>query len=593
MAVAQAIGGETPRNGAARMKIFNPLADLPDNPLTRAVKEGYTPLAYAGLFSLVSNLLYLALPIFTFQIYGRVMSSYSVPTLLVLTFMVLLAFVVSGLIDDFRAKVLINYGLVMDQRVSGRVFSALFDSVIRGNPSARSQALRDLDAFRQMLTGPTFGVVFDLPWMPVFMIVLFIIDPIIGVVTIAGAALLFFIALLQDRATRPAMKEANDAALRSYGFTDAALRNGEVVRAMGMIEPLGARWAGFRAITMERSASASERASVLSNVSKFTRQAIQVLIIAIGAYLVVKGKIHSGLLFANMILAARALQPIERLVSSWDGLTNGYRSFERLNALFADYKASKPATSLPKPLGQLSVEGVNFAPVGATRFVLQGLSFKIEPGEMLGVIGPSGAGKSSLARLMVGIWQPNSGHVRLDGADVYSWDRSEFGRHVGYLPQDTELFSGTIRDNIARFRSDVDDEQVVRAAQVAGVHQLILRLPNGYDTELGETGHVLSAGQRQRVGLARALLGQPRLIVLDEPNAALDAEGEEALVKALDALKAGGSTIVIVSHKPSVFRSADKMLMLRDGRIEMFGPRDQVMARVVQPATPRAIEAGR
>lgn len=591
--VRTAIGGDHPRNGAARMKIFNPLADLPDNPLTRAVKEGYTPLAYAGVFSLVSNLLYLALPIFTFQIYGRVMSSYSVPTLLVLTFMVLLAFVVSGLVDDFRAKVLINYGLVMDQRVSGRVFSALFDSVIRGNPSARSQALRDLDTFRQMLTGPTFGVVFDLPWMPVFMIVLLIIDPIIGLVTIAGAVLLFFIALAQDRATRPAMKEANDAALRSYGFTDAALRNGEVVRAMGMIEPLGSRWAGFRAITMERSASASERASVLSNVSKFTRQAIQVLIIAIGAYLVVKGKIHSGLLFANMILAARALQPIERLVSSWDGLTNGYRAFERLNTLFADYKPAKPSTTLPKPLGQLSVEGVNFAPVGATRFVLQGLSFKIEPGEMLGVIGPSGAGKSSLARLMVGIWQPNTGHVRLDGADVYSWDRSEFGRHVGYLPQDTELFSGTIRDNIARFRPDVDDEQVVRAAQTAGVHQLILRLPNGYDTELGETGHVLSAGQRQRVGLARALLGQPRLIVLDEPNAALDAEGEEALVKALDALKAGGSTIVIVSHKPSVFRSADKMLMLRDGRIEMFGPRDQVMSRVVQPATARAIEAGR
>jgi PrtD family type I secretion system ABC transporter len=444
-----------------------------------------------------------------------------------------------------------------------------------------------------MLTGPAFGTMFDLPWMPVFMIVLFIIDPIIGVVTVAGAVLLFVITLMQDRATRPALKEANEAALRSYAFTDAALRNGEVVRAMGMIEPLGSRWATFRSITMERSAVASERASVLSNISKFTRQGIQVLIIAIGAYLVVKGKIHSGLLFANMILAARALQPIERLVGSWDALTNGYRSYERLNSLFADYKPTKVATTLPKPLGQLSVEGVNFAPQGATRFVLQGVNFKIEPGEMLGIIGPSGAGKSSLARLMVGIWQPNSGNVRLDGADVFSWDRSEFGRHVGYLPQDTELFSGSIRDNIARFRADVDDEQVVRAAQVAGVHQLILRLPNGYDTDLGESGHVLSAGQRQRVGLARALLGTPRLIVLDEPNAALDAEGEEALVNALDALKAGGSTIVIVSHKPSVFRSADKMLMLRDGRMEMFGPRDQVMARVVQPATPRAIEAGR
>ncbi len=575
------------------MKIFNPFADMPDNPLTRAIKEGYKPLAYAGGFSLVSNLLYLALPIFTFQIYGRVLSSYSVPTLLVLTFMVMLAFLISGLIDDFRAKVLINYGVIMDQRVSGRVFSALFDTVIRGNPSARSQALRDLDNFRQMLTGPAFGTMFDLPWMPVFMIVLLIIDPIIGLVTIGGAVLLFLITLFQDRATRPALKEANEAALRSYAFTDAALRNGEVVRAMGMVEPLGSRWATFRSVTMERSASASERASVISNISKFVRQAIQVLIIAIGAYLVVKGKIHSGLLFANMILAARALQPIERLVGSWDALTNGYRSYQRLNSLFADYRPTKASTTLPKPLGQLSVEGVNFAPQGATRFVLQGVNFKIEPGEMLGIIGPSGAGKSSLARLMVGIWQPNSGNVRLDGADVYSWDRSDFGRHVGYLPQDTELFSGSIRDNIARFRADVDDEQVVRAAQVAGVHQLILRLPSGYDTDLGESGHVLSAGQRQRVGLARALLGNPRLIVLDEPNAALDAEGEEALVKALDALKAGGSTIVIVSHKPSVFRSADKMLMLRDGRMEMFGPREQVMARVVQPAAPRAIEAGR
>lgn len=591
--VAPAIGGEHPRNSAARMKIFNPFADMPDNPLTRAIKEGRRPLIYAGMFSLVSNLLYLALPIFTFQIYGRVMASYSVPTLLVLTFMVLLAFVISGLVDDYRAKVLVNYGVILDQRVSGRVFSALFDSVVRGNPAARSQALRDLDGFRQMLTGPAFGTAFDLPWMPVFMLVLFVIDPIIGFVTLFGAGLLVLITILQDRATRPALKEANDAALRSYSFTDAALRNGEVVRAMGMVEPLGSRWASFRSITMERSAAASERASVLSNISKFTRQAIQVLIIAIGAYLVVKGKIHSGLLFANMILAARALQPIERLVGSWDGLTNGYRSYERLNALFADYKPTKASTALPKPLGQLSVEAVNFAPQGATRFVLQGVNFKIEPGEMLGIIGPSGAGKSSLARLMVGIWQPNSGNVRLDGADVFSWDRSEFGRHVGYLPQDTELFAGSIRDNIARFRSDVDDEQVVKAAQVAGVHQLILRLPNGYDTDLGESGHVLSAGQRQRVGLARALLGQPRLIVLDEPNAALDAEGEDALINALDALKAGGSTIVIVSHKPSVFRSADKMLMLRDGRMEMFGPRDQVMARVVQPATPRAIEAGR
>ncbi|WP_332767524.1 type I secretion system permease/ATPase [Phenylobacterium sp.] len=575
------------------MNILNPLADQPDNPLTRSIKEGYTPLWFAAGFSAVSNLLYLALPLYTFQIYGRVMTSYSVPTLVVITVAVLAAFIISGLIDDYRAKVLINFGVVMDQRVSGKVFSALFDGVLRGNPSLRSQALRDLDAFRQMLTGSAFASLFDLPWLPVFIGVLFVIDPLIGVVTLMGAVILVGITIAQDRATRPALKEANDAALRSYGFTDAALRNGEVVRAMGMVEPLGQRWAGFRSVTMERSAAASERASVLSNVSKFARQAIQVLIIGIGAYLVVKGEIHSGLLFANMILAARALQPIDRLVGSWDGLNNGYRAYLRLNTLFKDWKPSTPSTALPTPMGQLSVEAVNFAPPGANRFVLQGINLKVEPGEMLGIIGPSGAGKSSLARLIVGIWQANSGAVRLDGADVYTWDRAEFGKHVGYLPQDTELFGGTIRDNIARFRSDVEDAAVVHAAQLAGVHQLILRLPNGYDTELGEAGHVLSAGQRQRVGLARAVMGNPRLLVLDEPNAALDAEGEEALVNALDGLKAGGATIVIVSHKPSVFRSADKMLLLRDGRVELFGPRDQVMARVVQPAAVQKIEASR
>ncbi|WP_309642989.1 type I secretion system permease/ATPase [Phenylobacterium sp.] len=582
-----------PRNSPARMNILDLLAGKPDNPLTRSIKEAKTPLWFAFGFSAVSNLLYLALPLYTFQIYGRVMSSYSVPTLLVITFAVLGAFIVSGLIDDYRAKVLINFGVVMDQRVSGKVFSALFDGVLRGNPAMRSQALRDLDSFRQMLTGPSFGSLFDLPWLPVFIIVLFVIDPLIGVVTLLGAVVLIGITILQDRATRPALRDANEAALRSYAFTDAALRNGEVVRAMGMVEPLGQRWAGFRSVTMERSAAASEAASGLSNVSKFARQAIQVLIIAIGAFLVVKGEIHSGLLFANMILAARALQPIDRLVGSWDGLNNGYRALLRLMTLFKDWKPQAPATSLPAPLGQLSIEGVNFAPPGANRFVLQGISLKVEPGEMLGIIGPSGAGKSSLARLIVGIWQANSGAVRLDGADVYSWDRVEFGKSVGYLPQDTELFAGTIRDNIARFRTDVEDATVIWAAQVAGVHQLILRLPNGYDTELGEAGHVLSAGQRQRVGLARAVLGNPRLLVLDEPNAALDAEGEEALVNALDGLKAGGATIVIVSHKPSVFRSADKMLLLRDGRVELFGPREQVMARVVQPAAVPKIEASR
>jgi ATP-binding cassette subfamily C exporter for protease/lipase len=581
------------------MRIYNPLAEQPDNPLTRAIKEGYTPMAFAAGFSLVSNLLYLALPLYTYQVYGRVMSSASVATLLVISFGVMVCFIISSVIDDYRARVLINFGIALDQRVSGHVFSALFDGVARGNPNVRAQALRDLDTFRQMLTGPTFAVAFDLPWMPVFMGILFLIDPMIGVITVIGAVVIFGIAILQDRATRPLLREANEAALRSYAFTDAALRNGEVVRAMGMIEPLGSRWARFRSITMERSASASERSSALSNLSKFARQAVQVLIIAVGAYLIVEGKIHSGLLFANMILTARALQPIDKLVGSWDPLMNGGRAYERLMGLFKVYQPPGEApTTLPKPAGQLSVEGVAYAPPGSERMILAGINFKIEPGEMLGIIGPSGAGKSTLSRLLMGVWKPTQGHVRLDGADVYAWDRSDFGRHVGYLPQDTELFAGTVRDNIARFRNDVEDGHVIWAAQLAGVHDLILRLPNGYDTDLGESVQMLSAGQRQRVGLARALLGNPRLIVLDEPNASLDAEGEEALMHALESMKAGGSTIIVVSHRPNIFRAADKMLVMRDGRVELFGPREQVMARVVQPAAPpaapaRVIEAGR
>lgn len=574
------------------MKIFNPLAAQPDNPLTRSVKEGYSPLMFAFGFSLASNLLYLALPLYTFHIYGGVMTSGSVDTLLVITVGVLLAFVMSSVIDHYRAKVLINYGVLMDQRVSGHIFSALFQSNMAGTTQAKSQAMRDLDAFRQMLTGPTFGVVFDLPWMPIYMGILFLVDPIIGLVTVLGAALLFGIAVLQDQATREPMREANEAAIKSYGFTDAAMRNLEAVRAMGMVEALGNRWAGMRKTTMDRSSIASDRASLLSNYTKFARQAIQVLIIAIGAYLIIVGKIGSGLLFANMILTARALQPIERLVGSWDPLMSGTRAYDRLMKIFEGYRPTNASgTALPRAKGQLSVEGVNFAPPGANRFILLGLNFRIEAGEMLGIIGPSGAGKSTLARLLVGIYPPTNGTVRLDGADVSTWDRADFGRNVGYLPQDTELFSGTVRDNIARFREGVSDEDVIWAAQVAGVHELILRLPNGYDTDLDETGVALSAGQRQRVGLARALLGQTKLIVLDEPNASLDSEGEDALMKALDVLKASGTTIIVVSHKPTIFRSADKMLVMRDGKMELFGPKDAVMARVTPQPALRAVEA--
>lgn len=579
------------------MKFLTFLVNQPDNVLTRALGDAKKPFMVAAVFSFFTNVLYMALPLYTYQVYGRVMVSQNQATLWILTAVTLFVFMVSSTIDDFRARILINYGVMLDQRVSGRVFSGLFDAAVRGDPSARSQALRDLDSFRQTLTGVAAAAFFDLPWMPVFLLVLFLINPLLGFASTAGAVALLGLALAQERAIRPPAREANDAALKSYAFTEAALRNGEVVRAMGMLPTLGAAWARHRQVTIERGAHASEKSNTYTDIIKTLRMGIQVLVIGIGAALILEHKMAQGMIFANMILVSRALQPIERIVSAWEPLNNMARSHARLMELLQKSEAPTAVTALPRPTGRLSVEGINFAPPGAQRLILANLNFRIEPGEMLGVIGPSGAGKSTLARLLVGIWRPINGAVRLDGADVFAWDRADFGKYVGYLPQDTELFAGTVRDNIGRFRADVTDEEVVRAATMAGVHELILRMPKGYDTDVGEGGVVLSAGQRQRIGLARAMLGEPAYIVLDEPNASLDAEGEDALLKAIEAMKGKGATVVVISHKPGIFRSADKLLVLREGRIDLFGPRDQVMARLMKPADKpadvRAIEGGR
>lgn len=556
----------------------------PNSPITKALLLGRKPFAFAGLFSFVTNLLYLALPIYTMQVYDRVLSSRSHETLYVLTFGALAVFGVSAVLDHLRGRILIDYGQEFDRLTSGPVFTTLFEAVLRGDAAARSQALRDLDSFRQTITGSAVSVLFDLPWMPLFAIVLFIIDPIVGMLVLVGGIVLFGLTLLQDRGTRAGLKDANTAAIQSYAFTDTALRNGEVVRAMGMLPSLGRQWVRFRSTSIGRSALASNQASGYSNAIRALRMAIQVLVVGVGALLIIDGKISPGVLFANMILSARALAPLERVVGAWGQLVAGVQAYDRLQSLLGSYEEPKPVTILPRPSGALSVEGVSYAPKGASAFILNGVSFQLQAGEMLGIVGSSGAGKSTLARLLVGVWKPNIGAVRLDGGDVHQWDRDSFGRHVGYLPQDIELFSGTVRENISRFRPDASDEEVVRAAQLAGAHELILRQAKGYDTELGEGGTVLSVGQRQRIGLARALFGNPAFVVLDEPNASLDAQGEAALMSAMESLKAAKATVVIVSHKVNVFRGADKMLVLKNGRVELFGPGDQVMARLMQPA---------
>lgn len=576
----------------AAMKVFSSMKKQSNNSKKQSLLEltlrlGRPAIVSAAIFSLGVNILFLALPLYTTQVYSRVLTSGSLQTLFVITIITIFAFIVSEFLDFLQSRILAGFGTMLDQRVSGHIFAALFDGIVRRDAQAGAQALRDLDSFRQTITGPSIAVLFDVPWTPVYIIILLIIDPIVGLVCIIGALILLGLAILQDRLARPLILEANKEAVKGYAFTEAALRNAEVVRGMGMLGAIGEQWAKYRQNGMQHGTEASEVADRFGGAIKFFRNVIQVMIIGVGAVLILDNQISSGLLFANMILSSRALAPIDRIVSTWPTFVAAGNSFQRLNELLENYTPAQTATDLPRPAGRVTVEGLNYLLPDSGRLLLTNINFAVEPGEFLGVIGPSGAGKSTLARLLLGIHQPLNGAVRLDGSNVFGWSRNHFGRYIGYLPQDTELFAGTVRENIARFQTDVTDEEVIDAAKKANAHELIVRLPQGYDTELGAGGAVLSVGQRQRVGLARAMLRSPALVILDEPNANLDGEGEQALLMALREMKKAKQTVVVVSHKPSMLQDADKLLLLRDGKIELFGPRQAVLDRIQQIQAPK------
>ena len=543
----------------------------------------------ALLFSLAINLLYLASPLYMLQVYDRVVSSGSHVTLVMLTLVLLVALAALAGLDSVRARILARASIHLDRLLAGRVVTVTMESAARG-ATARSQPLRDFDSFRQFITGSGIHAVFDLPWAPIYIGVIFLLHPWLGTFALGSAIVLVLMALLNERMVRQPLTEANNAATRNYSFTEMSLRNSEVVQAMGMMPGLLNRWSRERNLVLEHQAVASDRAATTQSMIRFLRLAMQSLILGLGAYLVIERLATVGAMFAASILLGRALQPVEQIVGYWRNLTSARSAFRRVRELLKANPPRDPALSLPRPAGRLSVEGLTYVLPGTTRSILRNVSFRIEPGEILGIIGPSGAGKSTLARQLVGVLSPTTGAVRLDGADVAPWPRESLGRHLGYLPQDIELFSDTVAANVSRFRKD-DDADVIEAAQLAGVHDMILRLPGGYETQIGDGGAVLSGGHRQRIGLARAIYGNPSLVVLDEPSSNLDSDGDAALLSCIAELKKRGATVVMISHRPNTLGAVDKLLVLRDGTLEVFGARDEVISRISRPTPLHTVPA--
>ncbi|MEI9415144.1 type I secretion system permease/ATPase [Mesorhizobium sp. Cs1321R2N1] len=541
---------------------------------------------FAAAFSLAINLLYLASPLYMLQIYDRVVTSGSETTLVMLTLVLLAAFLALAGLDLVRAAILTRASARLDRLLSVKILAA---SVETPSPSSSpSQPIRDFDTFRQVITGSGIHALFDLPWSPIYIGIIFLLHPWLGFFALGCSLLLIGMAVLNEYLVRSPLKQANELATNNYNFTEMSLRNSEVVRAMGMIDGLIRRWGRDRNLALRRQAEASDRAALMSGLIRFLRLTMQSLILGLGAYLVIERQITGGTMFAASLLLGRGLQPVEQIVGLWRSLILARAAFARVEKLVDGGARNERAFNLPKPSGTISVEQVSFAIQSQQKVLLRDVSFRLEAGEALGIVGPSGAGKSTLARHLAGVMQPSRGTVRLDGADLSQWGHDALGDHIGYLPQDIELFSDTIAANIGRFKTNVDQE-VIDAARLAGVHEMIIRLPQGYETQIGEGGAVLSGGYRQRIALARAVFGTPKLIILDEPSSNLDADGDRALSDCAIELKRRGSTVIIVSHRPSTLANVDKILLLRDGAVDAFGMRNEIVALLNQRAAPIAV----
>ncbi|WP_315249970.1 type I secretion system permease/ATPase [Pseudomonas fragi] len=558
-----------------------------ENSLHNALKACRESFLSVGFFSFFINALMLVPTFYMLQVYGRVITSGSLTTLTMLTLIMTGLVITLGCLEWTRSRIMVRVSNRLDMLLSRQVYKASFKRALEsGGMDASAQPLNDLTGLRQFLSGNGLFAFFDAPWLPIYIAVMFMFHPWFGWVATGSALLLLVLAFINERLTGPTLAQANKEHIGASLYTTKNLRNAEVIESMGMLETLMERWWNRQKNVLMLQSRASDKGAMISTLSRSFRILVQSLILGLGAYLAVDHQVGAGLVFAGSVLLGRALAPIDLIIGSWKGFIAARSQYARLNAILAKQQAQPERMRLPAPKGDVQVENLSVAAPGSNIPIIKNISFSVPAGCVVGIIGPSAAGKSTLARALLGIWAPLHGVVRLDGADISAWDKHDLGPHIGYLPQDIELFEGSVSDNIARFAL-VDPEQVILAATTAGVHDMILLLPDGYDTVIGGDGVVLSGGQRQRIGLARALYGSPRLIILDEPNSNLDEVGDRALIAALHNIRLSGATLFVITHRTNIVSQLDRLMVMSNGGISLFGPRELVLTELNAQQTPK------
>jgi PrtD family type I secretion system ABC transporter len=563
------------------MPIQMGMSDKPaETVLSKAVGACRRYFVAVAIFSGMVNMLQLTVSLYMMQVFDRVLSTRSMDTLYYLTAIAVFALLVMAVLDGLRGQVMQRIASWVEGKAAPEAFMRAIESQLRNRPY-RMEALRDLAVCRGWLGSPASLTIFDVPWVPIYLAVIFILHPTLGWIAFIGAFALFGLTLANEWATGALLRQASTGAMASQRRAESMVRNAEVIDSMGMGQAVLQRWREGLSSSLPQQERAADRAALMLSITRFFRLAIQVAVLGVGAWLTLEQQLTSGASIAASIIMGRALAPVEQMIGGWKQLVQARQAYRRLTGFMSLPRLRPPGMALPEPTGRMSVERVTFGFPGQPVAIIKGVSFNLSAGESLAIIGPSAAGKTTLIRLLIGTLQPSAGTVRLDGADVFTWMREDFGKYVGYLPQDVELFDGSVLRNIARM-GDADPEDVFAAAKVAGCHEMILRLPQGYDTEIGDGGQHLSGGQRQLIGLARAMFNTPKLVVLDEPNSNLDGDAEQALIRGLEELKRRGTTVILVSHRPTLVQGVDKVLLMRDGAVEAFGPRAEVLKRLVQ-----------